>query len=370
TSLRLGLVPFTHHVGGLYSAQKALVSPDRGGAAEGQDAAENTERSGNVDLSLLDLMQQKSKNDPNASAFLAGGRQGEGRTKGRNRTKGQNRTEELGPWPPWIPEPPHWEVWKALGGDYLSPTYVANEWRVDIVTARDIATAQNAWSSRLDAEQREAAEQYRQCARGKSDICYATKRIFPKGQPIDEEMRRQFDEAAAHCNTLATRYGAAADYVEAHLNYLNGAEKAKAGNAVSALRAFGTWAAKAAKFLGTGAAIAGLTTDLTALFSAAHKLAVAKPGEVDKAAAELFTAFVTFCKDVVIVGTPPLVSVTLSVANAALCEINPNWVSDMTEGVLKLAQGSKSNRSDRHSAPQNRRGGMVDQINYNRLGGR
>ena len=354
-----------------YDAQRSLVSPDGGAqqppeaerpaeTPEGAGAAESGgarsagpaagmgqaegggEQQADLDMDILDALMNKRERGPDEGAIQAPG----GRRKPIYEWHAPKRRQRRKPakvmreWPSWVPKPPHMEVWKALGREYMSPYFVKNEWGVDIVTAREISEAQNKWSRGLDKDQRAVVDQYRQCLRGQSDVCYVPKRTFPKGKNVDESMRKQWDKVAADINTGVTRIGALADAIETGAKRISsGADKAKLGKASGAL---------------------------SALASAARKFAHAKPGEFDAAAKELGIAALTFVKDLAIAASPPAVSVPLNIANAALCELNPDWVSDFASGVAKLFSGRSS--GGRARRPTSSRGSsLAERSNFNNI---
>ena len=383
-----------------YDAQRSLVSPDGGaqqppeaerpaetpegaGAAEGggarsADAVETAdgqsagstgdaegggEQQADLDMDVLDALMNRGAPRADTGALLAPRRRGRA-PKRRQRRKPAMQMRE---WPSWVPKPPHMEVWKALGREYMSPHYVRTNWVDSIVTAREISEEQNKWSRGLDKEQRAVVDQYRQCLRGQSDICYVPKRTFPTGKNVDESMRKQWDKVAADINTGVTRIGALADAIETGAKRISsGADKAKLGKASGALRALGKWASTVAGKISVGATIDGLATDLSALASAARKFAHAKPGEFDAAAKELGIAALTFVKDLAIAASPPAVSVPLNIANAALCELNPDWVSDFASGVAKLFSGRSSGGRARRPT-SSRASSLAERSNFNNI---
>ena len=350
------------------SAGQAEDAGQAGGMAEGEGGDEQQTDS-NRDIS--DALMDKREPGKDAGAIQAprGGKQPlfEWHAPKRRQKK---PTKVMREWPSWIPKPPHMEVWKALGREYMSPVYVKNKWCGDIVTAREISKKQNKWSSGLSREQRAVVDQHRQCLHGQSDICYVPKRTFPKGKNVDKSMRTQWDKVAADINTGATRIGALADAFETGAKRISRtADRAAVGKAAGALRTLGKWASTVAGGFSTGATIAGLSTDLSALASAARTFAHAKPSEFDAAAKELGIAALTFVKDLAIAASPPVVSVSLNIANAVLCELNPDWVSDFASGVTTLFSGRSS--GGRAQRPTSSRGSsLAEQRNFNNINNR
>ncbi len=244
-------------------------------------------------------------------------------------------------WPVGVPRYPVARIWVKSPTETVTLSSPVLE-RYNAYDAAEMMGPHNRWVRSLSPEQLLAVEHYYHCVHQKRrSACVSL------GQREATDDQRRFTAAdvealVANINTQATRVGAMADFMGAHLDFFEHQGKAaKIGTAERILGKVSTWLGTLASKIGYLATLKGLATDLVLVGAAVARFARAKPDEYDAALKGIGDAVLALGKDLLIVAVPPMVGTVLSVANAVLSECNPNWLPQLTAGSIPTEPPTK-----------------------------